>query len=143
MEKPVKAIRILLADDNIAILDMVTEILGDEFLIVGRYTEGNSALLQVPALNPDVIILDISMPNMTGLEVSKRLVQIKCPAKIVILTVHENPEFVRAALDLGVAGYVFKSRLDSDLLPAISSVTQGRTFVSPGFVAVDAMRVDS
>lgn len=139
MEKPVKAIRILLADDNIAILDMVTEILGDEFLIVGRYTEGNSALLQVPALKPDVIILDISIPDMTGLEVSKRLAQRKCPAKIVILTVHENPEFVRAALDLGVAGYVFKSRLDSDLLPAISSAMQGKTFVSPGFVAVDAI----
>jgi DNA-binding NarL/FixJ family response regulator len=93
------------------------------------------ALEQVPQLHPDIILLDISLPDMTGFELARRLEKTGNAAKVVFLTVHENVDFVRAAFDLGAAGYVFKSRIGFDLLDAIDAVCDGGRFSSADLTA--------
>jgi DNA-binding NarL/FixJ family response regulator len=125
-----RQIRVLVADDNPAILDAVSELLGVDFLVVGTCSDGESVLREASASTPDVIVLDISMGDLSGIEVARRLQDTSCYIKIVFLTVHENAEFVRSALAAGGAAYVFKSRLHADLIPAIHAACSGKLFVS-------------
>ena len=81
-------------------------------------------------LNPDVLIIDISMPVLDGLQAAPRLQKANCRAKIIFLTIHEGQEYVAPALHVGASGYVTKSRLAADLVPAIRAALQGRTLVS-------------
>jgi len=130
MEDQVVALpTLLLADDNAALLEMLVEMLGQTYQIIGALSSGGSVLRQIGDLDPDLVILDISLGDVNGLEVAKRLREAKCPAKIIFLTVHEQIEFVRAAFDLGASGYVFKSRISTDLTMAIDSVLCGNQFV--------------
>lgn len=85
-------------------------------------------------MNPCVILLEVSLGDMTGFEVVRRLRWRKCPAKIIFLSVHENVGFVRAALDLGASGYVFKSRASQDLGKAIQTVSEGDASFLFGFM---------
>ncbi len=78
-------------------------------------------------------MLDISLGDMTGFEVARRLREMNCPARIVFLTVHESPDFVRAAVALGASGYVFKSRASSDLKDAINAAARGEEFLPVGY----------
>jgi DNA-binding NarL/FixJ family response regulator len=123
-----QALRILLADDNPAILEVVTRELQKDFAIVGAVPNGASVLRDVPDLKPDLIILDISMGDLNGFEVTRRLKAGQCDSKIIFLTVHEEFEFVRAAFAAGASGYVFKSRLSSDLRAAIEAIRAGKVF---------------
>ena len=82
-------------------------------------------------LKPDVIVTDISMPILNGIEAANQLNDSGCTAKIIFLTVHSDPDFVRACLATGAFGYVVKSRITMDLLPAIQEALAGRIFVSP------------
>jgi DNA-binding NarL/FixJ family response regulator len=123
--------RALLADDHAAILERAAQALGRDHQIVGTVTNGLDALEAAARLLPDVIVLDISMPGMTGLEVASRLRDAGNTAVIVFLTVHEDQEFVDAARATGAAGYVVKSRLASDLAKAVAEALLGRPFVSP------------
>jgi len=84
-------------------------------------------------LGPDVIITDISMPVLNGIEAAIQLRASGSKAKVIFLTVHSDPEFVRACLAAGASGYVLKTRLATDLLPAVKEVLAGRTFVPPEF----------
>lgn len=122
--------RLLLADDNPEILETLTDMLQPAYAVVGALSDGDSVLCQVSALSPDIIILDISLPDMTGFEVLRRLKREGVTAKVIFLTVHENIDFVRAAFDLDVSGYVFKSRISSDLVEAIRTVSAGGRFSS-------------
>ncbi len=124
------AIRLLLADDNPEVLETLTDLLQPAYDIAGAFSDGTSLLQQIGALNPDLIILDISLGDMTGFEVARRLKKSGCPAKIIFLTVHENIDFIRAAFDLDASGYVFKSRISSDLVDAINRVCEGGHFSS-------------
>jgi len=124
-------LRILLADDNPAILEVVARELQKDFVIVGAVLDGTSVLREVMDLKPDLIILDISMGDLNGFEVTRRLKAEHCTSKIIFLTVHEGFEFVRAAFAAGASGYVFKSRLSSDLRAAIEVIQAGKVFV-PG-----------
>jgi DNA-binding NarL/FixJ family response regulator len=124
-------LRILLADDNKAILDAVQRLLQDDFQIVARLDQASAVVRETPILNPDVLILDISMPEMNGFEITYQLKQSKCTSKIIFLTVHEELDFIRAAFEAGASGYVFKSRMNVDLQPAINAVQAGRPFI-PG-----------
>jgi DNA-binding NarL/FixJ family response regulator len=130
--KNLPSVRVLLADDNPEIIAVVRETLQPSFDIVGSFSDGESVLLKAPLLSPDVIVLDISMPDMNGFEILRRLKQMECPAKVLFLTVHEGEDFVRAALESGAQGYVFKSKLITDLPHAILAVTAGRSFVPAG-----------
>ena len=123
-------LRLLLADDNPEILETLTDMLQPAYQVAGALSDGASVLQQVPVLNPDLIILDISLGDITGLEVAKRLKKMGSTAKIIFLTVHENIDIVRAAFDLDAAGYIFKSRIGSDLIEAINTVRDGGRFSS-------------
>jgi len=122
-------LRVLLADDNPAILDLVRGLLQKHFTIVGALEQSTSVVRNTREIKPDVLILDISMGELNGFEIARQLQNEKCPSKIIFLTVHEELEFIRAAFDVGASGYVFKSRMNTDLLAAINTVRTGCVFL--------------
>ena len=123
-------VRVLLADDNPAILEHVSSMLGSGFELVGAVRDGESVLREYDRLKPDVVVLDISMGRVSGIDVARRLRDAGGSAKIVFLTVHEDQEFVSAGLGAGGSAYVVKSRMSTDLMSAIHAVLEGKLFVS-------------
>jgi DNA-binding NarL/FixJ family response regulator len=126
-----RATRVLLVDDNKNISRACVPALTPACLVVGEVTDGASALTAAKALRPDVIVLDISMPGMSGLEVGAALRLQQSTAAIVFLTVHDDAQLVDAAMQSGGTGYVLKTRLSTDLLRAVQEAHAGRSFVSP------------
>ena len=122
--------RILLADDHHEMREVVTRLLEPEFEIVGAVKDGNSLLKAAATLNPDLCILDITMPFVSGIEATAQLKAGASAPKVIILTIHEDVDFVEAALKSGASGYVVKSHMASDLRPAVKTVLAGRSFVS-------------
>ena len=135
MRAAIDRIRVLLADDHPRILSRLTDLLEPEFKVIAVVGDGQSLVEMAESLQPDLIITDISMPILSGLEAAKKIVQSAPQTKIIFLTVHTNPDYVREALELRAVGYVFKSRLVSDLRLAISEVLEDRTYVSPPLVS--------
>lgn len=127
-------VRVLLADDSPSMLQAARGILEPEFQIVGTVDDGQAVLEAMESLKPDVLILDISMGVMNGLEAARLLTRIGSKAKIVFLTVHHDREFVEEAFSAGALGYVIKPRLGSDLLVAVRQAMIGHTFVSPDLI---------
>lgn len=121
---------LLLADDNPAMLLTLVEMLQVGYRVVAALPNGTSVLGNIAVLSPDIVILDISLGDLTGFEVARRLKRDGCCAKIIFLTVHEDADFVNAAFDIGASGYVFKSRLTDDLPMAIDIVRNGGKFAS-------------
>jgi DNA-binding NarL/FixJ family response regulator len=121
---------LLLADDNRTLLETLVEMLQPAYQVAAAMNNGTSVLERFAALSPDVIILDISLGDLTGFEVARRLRDAGCTAKIIFLTVHEDIDFVNAAFDVGASGYVFKSRISADLTKAINTVFHGGRFTS-------------
>jgi DNA-binding NarL/FixJ family response regulator len=122
--------RILLVDDNEAMLVRVSALLSPSCAVVGTVKDGPAALEAARTLRPDVIVLDISMPGMTGLEVATCLRKDGSTAALVFLTVHDDDEFILAAKAAGGIGYVLKSRLATDLMLAVREARAGRWFLS-------------
>ena len=123
-------IRVLLADDHPRILSRLTDLLEPEFRVIAVVGDGQSLIETAKSLQPDLIITDISIPIFSGIDAARKIMQTTPKTKIIFLTVHTDPDYVRAALELGAVGYVFKSRLVSDLQLAIGEVLEGRTYVS-------------
>ena len=123
--------RILLADDHKEMRDTVEHLLESEFDIVGAVAGGEELLKAESETDPDVCVLDISMPKVSGIDAANRLRDKGSRTRIIFLTVHEDPDFLQAALDTGARGYVLKSRIVSDLSHAIRSVMGGDLFISP------------
>ena len=123
--------RVLLADDHPRILSRLTDLLEPEFKVIAVVGDGQSLIETAKSLQPDLIITDISMPILCGIEAAKEILQTTPKTKIVFLTVHSDPDYVQEALQIGAVGYIFKSRLVSDLKLAIGEVLDGRTYVSP------------
>ena len=121
----------MLADDHGDVLDTVARLLAPEFDVVGAVTDGHGLLSAAGRLKPDVVIVDISMPILNGIEAVRRLKESGSQAQVVFLTVHESSDFVRAALATGALGYVVKPRLGVDLNVAIKEVHTGRSYLSP------------
>ena len=128
-------VRILLADDSPSMLQAARLILEPEFQIVGTVDDGEAVLEAMQSLEPDVLILDISMGLMNGLEAARLLTRTGSKAKIVFLTVHKDQEFVEEAFSAGAMGYVIKPRLGTDLLIAVREALMGHTFVSPDLIS--------
>ena len=122
--------RVLLVDDNLAMLKCAAAVLAAGCEVVGSVRDGAAALEAAGALHPDVIVLDISMPGMSGLDVAASLRQAGLTTPVVFLTVHDEEEFVQAARAAGGIGYVSKPRLASDLMLAVREAQAGRPFVS-------------
>lgn len=123
--------RILLADDHRKLLELLRGLLEPIFDVVGCVEDGESLVEAAGKLQPDVIITDISMPTLNGIEAAGRLRESGSSARIVFLTAHADPDFVEAALRTGALGYVTKHRINLDLLVAIRQALAGRIFVSP------------
>jgi DNA-binding NarL/FixJ family response regulator len=127
----VQRARILLADDHKGMRDRVVRLLESEFEMVGAMEDGRALLEAASMLKPDVCVIDISMPIVSGIEAAAQLKERGSTAKVIFLTVHDDPDFVQAALDTGALGYVLKSRMASDLRSAIKGAIAGRLFISP------------
>lgn len=119
----------MLADNHEAILAQVRAVLSEEFAIVGAVHDGREAVAEVRRLDPDVLVIDISMPILDGLEAAAQLGSSR-RTKIVFLTVHEDEDFIAAAFAAGGSGYVIKSDIATDLIPAIRDVLEGRIYIS-------------
>jgi DNA-binding NarL/FixJ family response regulator len=126
--------RILLADDHKEIRDRAVRLLEPEFEVVGTVADGEALLKASAHMMPDVCVIDISMPRLNGIEAAIKLRENGSEARIVFLTVNEDPDFIRAALRTGALGYVVKSRMASDLCTAINGAISGRLFISPSCI---------
>ncbi len=124
-------INVLLADDHRDVLNAVARFLAPEFNVVGAVTDGKALLSAVERLEPDVVIVDISMPILNGIDAARRLMESGSRAQVVFLTVHETSDYVGAALATGALGYVVKAHLATDLSVAIKEARAGRSYVSP------------
>lgn len=123
-------IKVFLADDQETVLAYLRDELSDKFEIAGAATNGEEAVAGVLRLDPDVLVLDITMPGISGLQVASRLRDLHPRTKILFLTMQEQPEYVSAAFSAGGRGYVTKRRIVSDLAQAIREVFEGQTFLS-------------
>jgi DNA-binding NarL/FixJ family response regulator len=122
--------RVVLADDHREMLLRVTALLAAEFTVVAAVSDGEALVDAEANLHPDLLVIDITMPGISGLEAAAVVRQRGSQVPIVFLSVHEEPEFVLAARQAGALGYVSKVRLASDLIPAVRAVLDGRRFVS-------------
>lgn len=126
-------IRVLLGDDHGFILQGVRAALRAEHELVGQATDGRALVEAAARLNPDVIILDISMPLLNGFEAAKQIHQARPSTKLIFLSQHLNPAYLRQALKIGATGYVLKSDASEQLPRAIDTVLKGGTYITPSF----------
>jgi len=128
---------ILLADDNSSVLIHVSKMLAKEknYEVIGAISDGATVVCNSLRLKPDVIILDISMGELSGIDVARQLRDSGCNAKIIFLTVHEDSDYMSAAMGAGGSAYVVKSRLSLDLFSAIRAVLSNKLFVSASLMS--------
>jgi DNA-binding NarL/FixJ family response regulator len=135
MTKP----RILLADDHQIVAEGLRGLLEPEFELVGIVSDGRDALEAVATLQPDVLVLDITMPSLNGIEVGRQLRAAGSPAKVIFLTMHRDVAYAAKAMDAGAAGFVLKHAAAAELVTAIRQALQGRTYITP-LIAADLLR---
>jgi len=126
-------IRILLADDHTILRNGIRALLEDEpdLVVVGEAEDGRAAVAQACQLEPDVAVVDIAMPLLNGLEVTRQIKH-QCPrVKVLILTMHDNEEYIRQVLEAGAMGYILKDAAAKELISAIRSVQRGEAVLSP------------
>jgi DNA-binding NarL/FixJ family response regulator len=128
-----KRLRVLLGDDHALILDGIRSSLQAHHEIVGQATDGKVLVEAAQRLRPDLIILDISMPVLNGLESAKRIKEALPSTRLIFLSQHLNPAYLKQALKAGASGYVLKSGATEELLKAISTAMRGETYITPSF----------
>ena len=131
-------IRILVVDDHAILRDGIRALLSlhDDIEIVAEASEGKEAIEKARELVPDVVVMDIAMPGMDGLEATRRIAKKEPAVKVLVLTQHNNREYILAAIKAGAAGYVPKGALGSELISAIRTVHRGDSFLYPSAAAV-------
>jgi DNA-binding NarL/FixJ family response regulator len=130
-KKPIALTSILIADDHSIVLETVVPMLESIFRVVGTVSDGKAAVEAEGRLRPDVVVMDISMPVMSGIDAAKQMRKKGSKAKIVFLTVHQDSDILAASQLAGGLGYVVKNRLGIDLVHAIEEALAGHSFVSP------------
>jgi len=123
--------RIFLADDHSLLLDAFKNLLEPEYDVVGTATDGRIMLKMVKELAPDLVLMDIAMPNLNGFDAGEKLKKILPDVKLVFLTVNEDPDMVNEAFRIGASGYLLKSSASSELFQAIEAVLNSKHYVSP------------
>jgi DNA-binding NarL/FixJ family response regulator len=122
--------RVLVADDLAPVLSIAAALLRESFDVVGTVSDGGAALEATLKLKPDLVVLDISMPVMSGIEVAEELKRQGNKAKVVFLTVHEDRDILKTCRAAGGLGYVIKVLMDTDLIPAMNEALVGHMFTS-------------
>jgi two-component system, NarL family, response regulator LiaR len=126
-------VRVLLVDDHQLVREGLRALLErEQFQVVGEAADGHDAIQRAQALRPDVAVLDLSMPQMNGLDAVQDISRASPGIKVVALTVHTEDPYVISALRAGIKGYVLKSQASADLVQAIREVSRGMTYLSPG-----------
>jgi DNA-binding NarL/FixJ family response regulator len=131
-ETAVKA-KVLLADDHEWMLQEMEDLLASDFDVVGKVTDGIAMVQAASRLQPDLIVSDLAMPGLTGIEASREALKARPGVPIVLLTMHRESQLVDDALSAGVCGYVHKLTAGDDLITAVRCALNGQTFVSPIF----------
>lgn len=126
-------IRVLIADDHAVVREGIRAVLAStpDFEVVGEAGDGAEALDLALALQPDVLVLDLTMPKMTGLTVTERLRAARASARVLILSMHDHPEYVLQAVRAGASGYVLKDAQPDELRTAVRAVRDGREYFHP------------
>jgi DNA-binding NarL/FixJ family response regulator len=127
--------RILLADDHRIVAEGLKSLLAEEFELAGLVEDGRALVKAARELRPDVIVADISMPHLNGIEALALLKQDNPAVRVVFLTMHRDTAYARRALALGAAGYVLKHSAPAELVLALRAALQGRTFITPDLAA--------
>lgn len=125
------ALRLLVADDHSLIVEGLSKLLETDFEIVRRLSDGRSAVTNARELQPDAVVMDISMPLLNGIEATRQIHQATPRVKVVILTQQTHREYVRAAFEAGASAYVIKQSAAAELTLAIREAVAGRYYVSP------------
>jgi DNA-binding NarL/FixJ family response regulator len=123
--------RLLIAEDHTLVREGLRMLLADDVDVVETVEDGRSLLAAAERLQPDVILLDISMPLLNGLDAARQLAQVSPGSKLIFVTMHADPAYVRQAFRAGARGYVIKSAVSSQLVTAIEEVVAGRRYISP------------
>ena len=123
--------RLFLADDHSLLLDAFSKLLESKYDVVGTATDGRMMLKMVTKLAPDLVLMDIAMPNLNGFDAGEKLKKILPDIKLVFLTVNEDPDMVNEAFRIGANGYLLKSSASSELFEAINAVMSSKSYVSP------------
>ncbi len=128
-----KEIKILLADDHTIVRQGLARLLEDQtdLRVVGEATNGRMALEKATALKPDIVIMDIAMPLMNGIEAAKRIRKLLPETKILILSMYSHEHYIHQLLETGISGYLLKDSSGRDIISAIKAAMKGETFLSP------------
>jgi DNA-binding NarL/FixJ family response regulator len=126
-------LKVLLGDDHVLILDGLRAALQSNYEIVGVAKDGRTLVREAERLKPDFVIIDISMPVLNGFEAAKQIKENLPQAKLIFLSQHLNPAYLKQALRLGASGYVLKSGAIEELQQAIATVLRGKTYITPAF----------
>lgn len=126
-------LRVLLGDDHALVLSGITALLAPKYDVVGAAADGRQLVTLALALKPHIVVLDISMPLLNGLDAAGQIKTALPAVKLIFLSMHANPMYLRRALDVGGMGYVLKSGVIEELLAALDEVVKGNIYVSKGF----------
>jgi DNA-binding NarL/FixJ family response regulator len=128
-----KKLRILLADDHTLVRQGLRRILQEkpEWEVVGEAQDGREAVAQVIELKPDVVIMDIAMPNLNGTEATRQIIRRAPEVQVLVLSMHMDESYVLQTLRAGARGYLLKDSVDADLIRAVTAVSEGKSFFSP------------
>ena len=123
-------LKVVVADDNPLVLRALNSLLATEFTVVASAENGGLALECSRRYQPDIIVLDLEMPVLNGIEVTRKLRKLGPTPAVVICSVESDPEIIEAAQQAGALGYVFKARMTRDLISAVKCAADGKSFVS-------------
>lgn len=128
---PIGRVRVVIADDHTLVAEACAKLLEPEFEVIGIFADGQALLAAVPELRPDVIVLDVGMPLMNGLEAGKRIKKLVRTVRIVYLTMNPDKDIAAEAFRGGASGYLLKTSAASELVTTVREVLKGRQYVSP------------
>jgi DNA-binding NarL/FixJ family response regulator len=131
--------RVLLADDHRVVSEGLRRLLTDDFDVVGMVEDGRALVASAKELHPDVIVADISMPHLSGIEAIAQLKKNNASVKVILLTMHQDPAYARRALEAGAVGFVVKHSAPAEIVMAIHAALKGQTFITPA-LASDVLR---
>lgn len=132
--------RVLLADDHALVLEGLGKLLEDQYDLVAKVQDGRTLVREAQKLQPDVMIVDISLPQLNGLDAARQIVKLNPKAKIIFLTMHADPAYAREAFQMGASGFLLKRSAASELSQAVEAALKGQIFITPA-IAKDLLEV--